>query len=234
MTAHWRLAHWRSSPLPAIAPLSSEEFVNAATHALGLGLGIGGAVLLLWRVSHFGGPWQVWGCTAFAVTLVALYAASTLSHMFRNPRVRESWRTADQAMIFLFIAGSFTPVALTWLRSPSWWWLFHSAVWGVALAGFISKAVFAHRVAAGTVSAVMYVLLGWSPLLVARFVVATCPLGLCLWLLAGGACYTAGIFVFFRYDNRVRYFHAAWHLLVVAGSACHYLAVLYYCTSAPA
>jgi hemolysin III len=233
-------AHWRSSPIPSIArgaqptqrlgERHSEELANAATHALGLGLSIGAAVLLLWRVSQFGGPWQVWGCSIYAATLVAAYAASTLSHMFRDPRLRDAYRTADQALIFLFIAGSFTPVAFAWLRSPPWWWLFHAVVWGVALIGFVSKAVFSHRVAIGTVSAVLYVLLGWSPLLVGNLVIAACPTDLLLWLLAGGVCYTTGILTFFRYDHRVRYFHAAWHVLVMAGSACHYLGVLFYCT----
>ena len=135
---------------------------------------------------------------------------------------------ADQAIIFLFIAGSYTPIALAWLRAQ-WWWYMHCAVWGVALFGFVSKAVFAHRVDSGSVSTLLYVVLGWLPMAAFWPMSHAVPLGLMGWLVAGGACYSAGM-LFFTYDDRIRYFHAAWHLLVVAGSACHYLGILFYCT----
>lgn len=165
----------------------------------------------------------------YSATLVATYLASTLSHLVHHPRARNAFRTADQALIFLFIAGSFLPVAFTWLRAPGWW-VFHTAMWCVAIAGFLSKALFAHRVALGAVSAALYLLLGWSPVLVAKPLIATCPLPLLGWLLAGGVWYTAGL-LFFRYDTRVPYFHAAWHVCVVAGSACHYTGILRYCAT---
>lgn len=177
-----------------------------------------------------GGPWQVAGCGVYSVTLVATYAASTLSHVFRSPAMRNAFRVADQALIFLFIAGSFTPVALTWLRGSAWWWVLHGGIWCVALVGFLSKALFAHRVELGTVSTVLYLLLGWSPILAAPALCAALPKGLGLWLVAGGVCYSVGL-VFFRYDDRVPYFHAAWHVLVMAGSGCHYMGVLLHCAA---
>lgn len=216
---------------PAIATrvFEREERANAATHAVGLALALTGTVVLLRTAVRQGGPWQVAGCTAYCVTLLTAYLASTLSHVFHNPRVRNAFRIADQALIFLFIAGSFLPVATTWLRAPSWWAL-HVAMWVVALAGFVSKALFAHRVAMGAVSAALYLVLGWSPVIVAKPLLATCPLPLLGWLLAGGVCYTAGL-LFFRLDARIPYFHAAWHVCVIAGSACHYLGILRYCTA---
>jgi hemolysin III len=188
-------------------------------------------VVLLAAVSR-GGAWQRTGCAAYALTLVALHGASTLSHLFRRANLRHRFRVADQALIYLFIAGSYTPISFTWLRDGPWWAL-HALMWGVALAGFVSKVFFAHRVRLGSVSAGLYLLLGWMPAVAAWPIAAALPGGLVGWLVAGGLCYTAGI-GFFRYDRRFRYFHAAWHVLVLAGGACHYFGVLIYCTEAAA
>jgi hemolysin III len=209
-------------------PHAGEERFNAATHAVGLALAIVGASVVVGRASGKGTPWQLAACVAYAVTLVAAYAASTLSHVFRDGRLRRGFRIADQAVIFLFIAGSYAPLAAAWLRGGHWWVL-HSVIFGVALLGFVSKAAFAHRVEVGTVSAALYLLLGWSPLFAARPIVAAMPEALSFCLLLGGLCYTVGL-LFFSFDHRVRYFHAAWHVMVMAGSACHYYGILQYCT----
>ena len=213
-------------------PPAREELMNAVTHGAGFVLASAAAAILLLEAASRGGPWQRGACAIYVVTLVAAYAASTLSHVFRSPPARNALRTADQALIFLFIAGSWTPVAATWLRDGAWWWAFHLGMWAVALIGFVSKALFAHRVAMGTVSAMLYLLLGWSPVVMAKPLIHTLPMGLCLWLLAGGLCYTLGL-LFFWYDNRVPYFHAAWHVLVIAGSACHYMGIFRYCAATP-
>ena len=207
-----------------------EEAFNAATHAIGFALALVASAVLLAAVVRTGARAQIAACAVYAATMVSAYAASTMSHFLTAPRARNAFRTADQALIFLFITGTWAPIAVTWLLGNRWWWAFHAAHAAVAVAGFVSKAVFAHRVSLGTVSAALYLVLGWSPLLVARPVVAACPTALCLWLLAGGVCYTAGL-LFFWHDARVPYFHATWHVLVVAGSACHYLGIFHYCTA---
>jgi hemolysin III len=212
-------------------PSAREELFNAATHAVGFALAVVGAVVLLWTAAQRAERWQFAACAIYSVTLVLTYAASTLSHVFKNPAARKTFRIADQALIFLFIAGSWTPVAATWLRGP-WWSALHAALWAVALFGFVSKALFAHRVAPGTVSAILYLVIGWSPVLVAKPVISACPVPLLLWLVAGGIFYTVGL-IFFRYDSRVPYFHAAWHVCVIAGSACHYFGILNYCAVPP-
>ena len=212
-------------------PPACEDRMNALTHGAGFVLAVAAAAILLPEAVLRGGPWHVGGCVVYAVTMLAAYAASTLSHVFRSPRARNALRVADQALIFLFIAGSWTPIAAAWLRNGPWWWAFHAGMWAVALIGFVSKALFAHRVTIGTVSAVLYLVLGWSPVLVAKPLLHALPLPLCLWLLAGGVCYTLGM-LFFHYDSRVPYFHAAWHVLVMMGSACHYFGILHHCTGA--
>lgn len=205
-----------------------EERMNAATHGFGFACGVVAAAFLLTTAVRRGGPWHVTGCAIYAATLVAAYAASTLSHLFTDLTLRRAFRIADQAIIFLFIAGTYTPVSFAWLRSPGWWTVF-AIQWAVALIGFTSKALFAHRVHVGAVSVALYVLLGCMPMFAFGPMYNAIPHPLMGWLWAGGLCYLGGI-VFFTYDHRVPYFHSAWHVLVLAGSACHYLGILFYCT----
>ena|SRR5579884_2494451 len=207
-----------------------EERVNAATHGFGFACATVAAAVLMATTLRQGGPWQITGCAVYVATLMAAYAASTLSHLFTDAALRRAFRIADQAAIFLFIAGTYTPVSLAWLRTSGWWAIF-ATEWAVALVGFASKALFAHRVHVGAVSIGLYVLLGCLPMLAFGPMYQSIPHALMGWLWAGGFCYLGGI-VFFTYDRRVPYFHAAWHVLVLAGSGCHYLGILLYCTGA--
>lgn len=211
-----------------LARLREEEKVNGATHALGLLLSVVGFELLLVRAFRFADGWQIAGCMVYASALVAVYAASTLSHTFDHARLRRLFRILDQAFIFLLIAGTFTPLSLTYLRGGAWWLLF-GLVWLIALGGFFSKAVFAHRVDA--VSTALHVTLGWLPVLAIKPMLEAVPAGLLWWMFYGGICYTAGTFFLMR-DERFPYFHAVWHLLVIAGSACHFWGIYWYCAAA--
>jgi hemolysin III len=211
-----------------LARLREEEKINTATHALGLLLSVVGFELLLSRVFRLGDRWQIAGCITYASSLVAVYAASTLSHSFQHPRLRRLFRILDQAFIFLLIAGTFTPLSLSYLRGGAWWILF-GVVWSIALAGFVSKAVFAHRVDA--VSTALHVTLGWLPAMAIKPMIALAPGGLLWSMFYGGLCYTIGTFFLMR-DERVPYFHAVWHLLVIAGSAFHFWGIYWYCAAA--
>jgi hemolysin III len=204
-----------------------EELVNAATHALGFALALVAGAVLISTAARFGDALRVWACAIYSFTLITAYAASTMSHVARQPALRHAMRVADQAAIYLYIAGTWTPIAVAWLGGRGWWPL-HAAVWIIALAGFVSKLVFSHRVKLGAVSAALYVALGWLPMFASMQMYATLPPPLFRWIVVGGLCYTIGLF-FFHFDHRVRYFHAAWHLCVIAGSAAHYLGILWYC-----
>lgn len=204
-----------------------EEFVNTLTHAAGCALGLAGVVWLLATVLQDGARRQVVACAIYGVALVSVYLASALSHAFHLSPWRRPLRMLDQACIFLLIAGTFTPPALTYLSSGMWW-LVPAAMWVIALGGFISKAFFAHQVEAVTTR--LHLVLGWMPVLAVKPLATFAPLGMLLWLLAGGICYTVGA-VFLTRDH-YPYFHAVWHLLVIAGSTCHYVAIWLYCTSA--
>jgi len=203
-------------PLPR-----AEELANCLTHAAGLVLSIVGTVVLLRRTALYGDAIQVAGVSVYGATLVALYAASTLSHSFERPRIRHFFRTVDQVCIFLLIAGTFTPISLTYLRE-GWWWALFISIWGLALVGIFFK-IFFTRLHNVTLSA--YVLLGWMPAIAIKPIVAVMPAAALVWIVLGGILYTIGTLFLIR-DNHVPYFHATWHVFVIAASACHYIAVM--------
>lgn len=210
--------------------LQGEDRVNAATHGLGLLLSLVGFQLLMSRAVRQADGLQIAGCAIYASALVAVYAASTLSHHFQQPRLRRLFRILDQAFIYLLITGTFTPLSLTYLRGGAWWVLF-ALMWAIALVGFFSKAIFAHRIDA--VSTALHLVLGWLPVTAAKPMLSVVPGGLLWWMFYGGLCYTVGVF-FLQRDEHVPYFHAVWHLLVIAGSICHFWGIYCYCAAVPA
>lgn len=219
---------WHDAHAARVALLQREERMNCLTHALGAIAGAVGVSYLLTIAARTADGRQVAACAVYGAALVAVFAASALSHAFHQSRYRRLFRTLDQAFIFLLIAGTFAPLAETFLRQGSWW-ILHAAIWTVALAGFASKAFFSHQIEA--VSTRLHLVLGWMPVLAVKPIMAIAPLGLGGWMLVGGCCYSIGTLVL-RYDHRP-YFHVVWHLLVIAGSFCHFLAILAYCTIAP-
>ncbi|MEX2316725.1 MAG: hemolysin III family protein [Pirellulales bacterium] len=201
---------------------AADERLNAATHGLGLLLAVVGALLMAVSVLERRDTWRAIGCGVYLASLITVYAMSTLSHSAKSPRWKSLFRRLDQAFIYLLIAATYTPFSLAYLRSAGWWALL-GAIWTVAVVGFVSKLFFAHRIEA--VSIASYVLLGWMPIVAAPSLMQTLPLGAFVWMLLGGACYTIGT-LFLHYDERVRHFHAVWHVCVIAGSACHFLGIL--------
>lgn len=195
---------------------------NAITHGIGAALAVVGGVYLI-AASTRGTVWQVVSCSVFAVTLVLVYLCSTLYHSLVRTRARHVFQVLDHAAIYLLIAGTYTPFTLVSLRGPVGWTLF-GVVWGLAAAGVIFKsfAVDRYQVA----SALVYLFQGWFVVVAARPLIQAIGWHGIMWLGAGGLAYTLGI-VFFALDSR-RYFHAAWHLFVLAGSAAHYFAILFY------
>jgi hemolysin III len=206
----------------------SEEIANSITHGIGLALAAVAAAALMIQAVGQGDVWFIASCAIYAVTLVALYAASTLSHVFHSSRLRTLFRILDQACIYLLIAGTFTPFALVYLRH-GWWLLLFAVMWAIALAGFFSKVLWAHRIEA--VSTSIYLALGWLPVTSVRTILQLVPAACLWWMLAGGLCYTVGT-IFLALDRKVPFFHATWHLLVIAGSACHFIGIYGYLSPA--
>jgi len=163
------------------------------------------------------------GCAIFVLSLLALYAASTLYHAIPDSRAKRVLRIVDHSAIYLLIAGSYTPFTLGLLRGALGWSLL-GIVWGLATTGILFKLVFGVRYP--HLSTLFYLGMGWLAVVALRPLASALPgPGLAL-LLAGGLCYTGGV-LFYVWD-RPRYHHAVWHLFVLGGSTCHYLAVLWY------
>lgn len=199
---------------------SYEESANQWTHALATVAAIYAAFELVEASARNPDPWVTLGVHVYAASLVALYAASTLSHSFRLPRPRHFFRTVDQVCIFLLIVGTFTPIALAYLRDPFGLAIL-AATWFLALAGIAMK-LFVTRIR--NVAVPFYVAVGWLPVLVLPRLVSTMDELSLAGVLAGGLFYTSGTW-FLSIDRRVPFAHAVWHLFVVAGSACHYLVI---------
>ena len=200
-------------------PHPHEERWNALSHGLGALLALVGASVLVTVVALRGDGGRLAAAIVFGVALVLLYTASTLYHAIPHPPAKARLKVFDHCAIYGLIAGSYTPFALVGLRDHGGAWLL-AAVWTLALAGVVFKWFFTGRFK--LVSTLLYLAMGWLALVVARPMVAVLPLSTLLWLLAGGLAYTAGT-VF--YLSKRPFAHAAWHGFVLAGSACHYIAV---------
>ncbi len=202
---------------PRLPRDGNEEFANALTHGLGVVLSLAGAIALFSICSRQA---VVLACGLYALTLVATYAASSLSHGVRRPDWKYVLTVWDQGVIFLLIIGTYTPFLVAYLPA-AWTMPVLVLLWGAALLGFASKVLVQHRVD-HTFSPLPYVALGWLP---AMILMPWVPLECIAWLAVGGVLYTVGV-VFLVLDHRVRYFHAAWHLFVLGGSTCHYFVIL--------
>ena len=201
-----------------------EEFFNLLTHGAGLLLAIGGAFILSGSVSGLPSGALRLSCWVYGAALIALYGASTLSHSSDHPRRRRFYRSLDQGVIFVFMAANFTPFAIAHLPKITCC-LVLSLMWTMAIAGFTSKVFWRHRIE--SVSVIHYLALGWTPVLVIVPIIRSLPVTGIVWFAAGGMCYMIGT-IFLALDERVRYFHTFWHLLVIAGSCCHFCVILDY------
>lgn len=215
-------------PLDYDGPVTSEYrlsdiLANAITHGVGAGFAVAGAVYLVIAATARGTAWHIVSCSVYAATLVLVYICSTLYHSLVLTRARHVFQVLDHSSIYLLIAGTYTPFTLVSLRGPLGWTLF-GVVWGLAVAGMVFKSVALGRLQ--ILSAVVYLFMGWFIVLAARPLLHAITWHGMAWIMAGGLAYTLGI-VFFAMD-RLRYFHALWHLFVLAGSVAHYFAVLYY------
>jgi hemolysin III len=200
-----------------------EEVANSVTHGVGLVASIAGLVVMLVAAVTRGDAWLITACAVYGATLVLLYLTSTLYHALAMTRARSVMRRLDHSAIYLLIAGTYTPFVLISLRGP-WGWTLFGITWGLALFGITVKAVLGPRWP--IISTTLYILMGWVVVVAIGPLMKSLPGGGVGWLFAGGACYTLGV-VFFAWE-RMRYSHAIWHLFVLGGSVCHYVAVLGY------
>jgi hemolysin III len=199
-----------------------EEIANSISHGVGfLAALVALPVLVVGAMRH--GPAGVIGVVVFAGSAALLYLTSTLYHAVGPTRAKQVLRILDHGAIYLLIAGSYTPFTLGVLRGPLGWTLL-ALIWGLAVAGVVLKAVGGLRYP--RLSTAVYLAMGWLIVAAARPLWALMPAWGLFWLVAGGLLYTAG--VGFYATSRIRYSHFIWHLCVLGGTTCHFIAVLHY------
>ena len=205
-----------------------EEIAHSITHGVGVLLSIAALVILVTLSALRGNAWHVVSSVVFGATLIFLYTASTLYHSITHPRAKKILRVLDHSAIFLLIAGTYTPFTLVTLRG-GWGWTLFVVVWGLALVGIVYKITASNRFR--LLSVLLYLGMGWLVLVAIEPMVATMPVPGLILLLAGGLCYTLGV-IFFVW-RQLPYSHAVWHVFVLAGSICHFFAVLLYVIPRP-
>jgi hemolysin III len=202
---------------------SREEIANSISHGLALVLAIAALPVLVLSAAELGSTRFTIGVVVFGISIVLLYLASTLYHSLTHERAKQFFRKVDHCAIFLLIAGSYTPFTLGVLRGP-WGWTLLTIVWVLAVAGITMKVIAGHR--HWWFSMVLYVVMGWLAIVAVKPILTLVPLPGILLILAGGVAYSGGLAFFAA--QRIRYNHFIWHLFVMAGTVCHYLAVLWY------
>ena len=200
-----------------------EEIANSASHAVALLAAVTLCPVLVVSALQHDGAAGVVGASIFAFTMVLLYSTSTLYHILPRNKAKEVFHVLVHSAIFLLIAGSYKPFKLGVLRG-AWGWTLFGLVWGIALVGVVLKAVGGVR--CQRLSLVLYLAMGWLVIVAAKPLWLIVPRWGLLWLLAGGLAYTGG--VGFYAAKQIRYAHFVWHLFVMAGTTCHFMAVLKY------
>jgi hemolysin III len=199
----------------------TDEQANFLTHGLGMILSAFAAALM-YQVFGTDDIKKTIGVAVYITSLIGMYTMSTLSHSFNNPRLRSFFRALDQGTIYLLIAGTYTPFSMAYLNTPAWNAVL-GLVWIIAIGGFLSKVCFTYRVE--SVSCVPCVILGGIQLLAIPTVLPLVGVTCLAWMVGGIACYLIGLW-FWLNDGRGRLFHAVWHVMVIAGSAFHFMGVL--------
>ncbi|CDQ19928.1 hemolysin III [Halobacillus karajensis] len=200
-----------------------EEIANAITHGIGAILSIAMLVLLILFASFNGNPWHITSVTIYGVTMLLLYVSSTLVHSFPPGKAKDLFEIFDHSSIYLFIAGTYTPILLIPLRGTLGWTLF-GIVWGIAVLGIVFKVFFVKKFV--VMSTIFYVLMGWLIVLAWAPLTAQVPAAGITYLVVGGVMYSIGsIFYVWR---SFKYHHMVWHLFVLGGSILHFFSIFFY------
>ena len=199
----------------------AEEIASAVTHGLGAVASVGAGAVLITLAALSGDVFSVVGASVFTGSLVLLYTASTLYHAIPWDRAKARLKVFDHCAIYVLIAGTYTPFMIGGMRG-GWGWTLLGIVWTLAVAGVVFKLFFTGRFK--LVSTLVYVAMGWLIVLAIGPMKASLAPTTIGWLVAGGLAYTAG--TVFYLSDRIPFAHAIWHLFVLAGSVCHFGAVL--------
>jgi len=200
-----------------------EEIANAITHGVGALLSIAALVLLLMYSIRHGSTAHIVSFSIYGVSMILLYFCSTLLHSLREGKLKDVFEVLDHASIYVFIAGSYTPILLLVVKGSLGITLL-SVVWSIALMGIIFKVIFTKRFL--FLSTMIYIGMGWMIVFAIDPVIERLAFEGLTMLITGGVLYTVGtIFYMWRLFP---FHHAVWHLFVVGGSASHFFTMFFY------
>jgi hemolysin III len=202
---------------------SKEEKLNVISHAFGLILSVIALVLLVVFSSLNGSYLHIVSFTIYGVSLIVLYSSSTFYHYSQTPKLRQRLNIFDHAAIYVLIAGTYTPFTLVVLDGWVGWTIFGIS-WGLALLGIILKLFFTGKY--DKISTIAYVLMGWLIIFAIKPLINNLSFQGLIWLFGGGLSYTVGAILYSI--NGVKYNHAIFHIFVLLGSFCHFIAVFFY------
>jgi hemolysin III len=202
-----------------------EEIANSVSHGAGLVGALVATPVLIVVASRHGNATGVVAASVFAATMIFMYMMSTLYHALPESRAKRVFKILDHCAIYVLIAGTYTPFTLVVLGG-GWGWSLFGVIWGLAIVGIVFKA--AGRMRRPALSTTIYIVMGWLVIIAIKPLWNQLPVWGVIWLGAGGIAYTLGVTFFAA--RGVRYNHLVWHLFVLAGTACHFIAVLKYAT----
>ncbi len=200
-----------------------EEKINIGSHALGLVLSVVGLVLLLSLDSERGGFIRPLAFTVYGISMILLYTVSTIYHSSKKPGTRSKMRVLDHAAIYLLIAGTYTPFMLLTLPGSLGYSIL-AAAWGMAVVGIALKIFYTGHFE--ILSTALYVLMGWAIVFAIKPLAANLDTGGLYWLIGGGVAYTVGAVLYAI--KKIPFNHAIFHVLVLVGSACHFVSIYFY------
>lgn len=202
---------------------NKEEKLNIATHAFGLILSIIAFPFLILKSMYFDGFWKPFSLLIFGLSLIILYAASTLYHSATKPKLRRRLNIFDHSAIYVLIAGTYTPFTIITLEGETGWIIF-GLTWLFALTGIILKLFFTGKF--DKLSTIMYVLMGWQVVFAINPLLENLSEQGLFWLFAGGVFYTVGALLYSI--KKIPYNHAIFHFFVLAGSLSHFVSIYFY------
>ncbi len=212
------------TPLHSPAKYSfREELAHGISHGIGAGLAIVGLIFLLIAAIRYDSSLHVVSAAVYGSSLILLYLASTLYHLISNPGVKRIFQKLDHSMIYILIAGTYTPLTLVTLHG-GWGWTLFCLVWTMAFCGLVLEVVLPRRI--GWLSIILYLGMGWLIVVAGKPLLASLATGGLILLVVGGLFYSLGV-IFYAW-KKLSYHHAIWHLFVLAGSSAHFFSILFY------
>lgn len=196
------------------------ELANTLTHGVGVVASIAVLTMLVIAAVRGGDPWEIVGVSIFGATMLLLYLASTMYHATEHPVRKARLKVVDHSAIYLLIAGTYTPFMIGAMRG-GWGWSMFGVIWGLAAGGVVFKLFLTGKYQ--KLSTLIYILMGWLIVIAAVPMVRLLTPQTIAWLVAGGLAYTGG--TIFYHNERLPHAHAIWHLFVLAGTACHAIAI---------